>query len=81
MIKNQTSRTAAIVTAAQLLLLCTLGLCPSANSGAKPGPRRDPLPGRTLPRHRPYGGGELEQVIVTGYLIPRIGKVPNQLRP
>src|SRR5258707_11082556 len=79
MIKNRSSRTAAIVTAAQLLLLCTLGLTARAQTAApSPAPGENPPPGaNAAPGTAPTGGGELEQVIVTGYLIPRIGEGPQ----
>src|ERR1700741_5244261 len=79
MIKNQSSRTAAIVTAAQLLLLCTLGLTARAQTPApNPAPAENTPPGaNAAPGTAPSGGGELEQVTVTGYLIPRIGEGPE----
>jgi iron complex outermembrane receptor protein len=67
MIKNRSSRTAAILTAAQLLALFTLGVTARAQDAAP-----SPAPGGA-----PTGGGELEQVTVTGYLIPRIGEGPQ----
>jgi iron complex outermembrane receptor protein len=73
MIKNRSSRTAAIVTAAQLLLLCTLGSTARAQTAApNPAPANPPPGANAAP-----GGGELEQVTVTGYLIPRIGEGPQ----
>src|ERR1700730_5728492 len=69
MIKNQSSRTAAILTAAQLLALLTLGVTARAQNAA---PSPSPASGGA-----PSGGGELEQVTVTGYLIPRIGEGPE----
>jgi iron complex outermembrane receptor protein len=79
MIKNRSSRTAAIVTAAQLLLLCTLGLTARAQTAApNPAPAENTPPGaNAAPGTAPSGGGELEQVTVTGYLIPRIGEGPQ----
>jgi iron complex outermembrane recepter protein len=69
MIKNQSSRTAAILTAAQLLALLTLGVTARAQNAA---PSPSPASGGA-----PSGGGELEQVTVTGYLIPRVGEGPQ----
>jgi iron complex outermembrane receptor protein len=80
MIKNRSSRTAAIATAAQLLLLCTLGIVARAQT-ASPNPNTPP--GQTATPETPPGGapaatgGELEQVTVTGYLIPRVGEGPQ----
>src|SRR6266436_2481778 len=80
MIKNRSSRTAAIATAAQLLLLCTLGIVARAQTAA---PNPNTPPGQTAtPETAPGGaptatGGELEQVTVTGYLIPRVGEGPQ----
>ncbi len=69
MIKNRSYRTAAIATAAQLLLLFTLGVTALAQDAA---PSPNPAPGGA-----PSGGGELEQITVTGYLIPRVGEGPQ----
>jgi outer membrane receptor protein involved in Fe transport len=80
MIKNRSSRTAAIATAAQLLLLCTLGFVARAQTAS---PTPGTAPGQTAtPETAPGGapnasGGELEQVTVTGYLIPRVGEGPQ----
>jgi iron complex outermembrane receptor protein len=69
MIKNRSSRTAALATAAQLLLLCTLGIVARAQTAS---PTPAPAAGQA-----PTSGGELEQVTVTGYLIPRVGEGPQ----
>jgi iron complex outermembrane recepter protein len=79
MIKNRSSRTAAILTAAQLLVLLTLG--PTARAQTAP-QTPTTAPGQTAtPETAPGGapnasGGQLEQVTVTGYLIPRVGEGP-----
>ena len=79
MIKNRSYRTAAIATAAQLLLLCTLGVTARAQTAS---PTENTAPGQpTTPETAPGGapaapGGELQQVTVTGYLIPRVGEGP-----
>ena len=70
MIKNRSSRTAPILTAAQLLLLFALGITARAQT-APPNPAPAAAPGQSPT------GGELEQVTVTGYLIPRIGEGPQ----
>src|SRR6201997_2753747 len=77
MIKRRSSRTAAIVTAAQLLLLCTLGIIARAQTAAP-----NPSPSTVVSETAAQGtaqttGGQLEQVTVTGYLIPRIGEGPE----
>jgi iron complex outermembrane receptor protein len=77
MIKNRSSRTAAIATAAQLLLLCTLGLTARAQTAAPNPAPETAAPGTAPAGNAPTGGGELEQVTVTGYLIPRIGEGPQ----
>ncbi len=71
MIKKRSSPTAAFLTAAQLLVLFTLGVTARAQNAPPP-----PAP---TPAGAPStgGGGELEQVTVTGYLIPRIGEGPQ----
>jgi iron complex outermembrane receptor protein len=75
MIKNRSYRAAAIATAAQLLVLCTLGITARAQTAA---PNPTPATNETAaPGTPPTGGGELEQVTVTGYLIPRIGEGPE----
>src|SRR5580704_7452755 len=75
MIKNRCSRKAAIAIAAQLLVLCTLGITARAQTAA---PNPAPATNETaVPGTAPTGGGELEQVTVTGYLIPRIGEGPE----
>src|SRR5260221_1718923 len=69
MIKKRSSPTAAFLTAAQLLVLFTLGVTARAqNAPPPPAPAGAPSTG---------GGGELEQVTVTGYLIPRVGEGPQ----
>jgi iron complex outermembrane receptor protein len=81
MIKNRSYRTAAIATAAQLLLLCTLGVTARAQTAS---PTENTAPGQTTTpeaapggaRNAPAPGGELQQVTVTGYLIPRVGEGP-----
>jgi iron complex outermembrane receptor protein len=70
MIKNRSSRTAAILTAAQLLVLLTLGPTARAQT-APPNPAPAAAPGQAPT------GGELQQVTVTGYLIPRVGEGPQ----
>jgi iron complex outermembrane recepter protein len=70
MIKNRSSRTAPILTAAQLLLLFALGITARAQT-APPNPAPAAAPGQAP------AGGELEQVTVTGYLIPRVGEGPQ----
>src|ERR1700758_5755193 len=58
------SRVAAIVTAAQWLVLFTLGITAQAqNASPTPAPATS--------------AGELEQLTVTGYLIPRVGEGPE----
>src|SRR6201997_5479300 len=77
MIKRRSSRTAAIVTAAQLLLLCTLGITARAQTAAP-----NPTPSTVVSETAAQGteqtsSGQLEQVTVTGYLIPRVGEGPQ----
>jgi iron complex outermembrane recepter protein len=75
MIKRRSSRTAAIVTAAQLLALCTLGITARAQQTAAPNP--NPATSETAAQGTTQtGSGELQQVTVTGYLIPRVGDGP-----
>src|SRR5580700_9955529 len=71
MIKKRCSPGAALLTAAQLLALVTLGVTARAQD--------TPPPPAPTPAGAPStgGGGELEQVTVTGYLIPRIGEGPQ----
>jgi iron complex outermembrane receptor protein len=81
MIKHRSYHTAAIATAAQLLLLCTLGVTGRAQTAS---PTENTAPGQTTTPETPPGGapnapaagGELQQVTVTGYLIPRVGEGP-----
>src|SRR3984885_12962716 len=75
MTKNRFSGTTAILTAAQLLALFTLaGPAQAQNAPAPTGPSETntPATGQT-----PTTGGELEQVTVTGYIIPRVGEGPQ----
>src|SRR6201997_4901846 len=77
MIKRRSSRTAAIVTAAQLLLLCTLGITARAQTAAP-----NPTPSTVVSETAAQGteqtsSGQLELVTVTGYLIPRVGEGPQ----
>ena len=79
MIKNRSSRTAPILTAAQLLLLCALGITARAQTDPPPAA---PPPAPSTSEVAPQGteqtsGGELQQVTVTGYLIPRVGEGPQ----
>src|ERR1700758_478061 len=76
MIKNRNSRTAAIVTAAQLLLLCTLGINARAQTAA-PNPTPTVISETAAQGTEQTSGGQLEQVTVTGYLIPRVGEGPQ----
>src|SRR6201987_1179670 len=74
MIKPRCSPAAAIVTAAQLLLLCTLGISVRAQTAA---PKPAPAVSQTAAQGTTQtGSGELQQVTVTGYLIPRVGDGP-----
>src|ERR1700757_4551454 len=75
MIKNRSSRTAAIVTAAQLLLLCTLGINARAQTAA-PNPTPTVISETAAQGTEQTSSGQLEQVTVTGYLIPRVGDGP-----
>src|SRR5260370_1535016 len=71
MIKKRCSPRAALLTAAQLLVLFTLGVTARAQTAPPPTtPATAGAPGAG-------GGGELEQVTVTGYLIPRVGEGPQ----
>ena len=75
MIKYRSSPVA-IATAAQLMLLCTLGITLRAQTAPQnPTPATDETaaPGGTAPT----SGGELQTVTVTGYLIPRVGEGPQ----
>jgi iron complex outermembrane recepter protein len=75
MIKNRSSRTAPILTAAQLLLLCALGITSRAQTAPRP---PAPSTSETAPQGTEQtSGGELQQVTVTGYLIPRVGEGPQ----
>src|ERR1700739_4041854 len=75
MIKRRRSRTAAIATAAQLLALSTLGITSRAQQTATPNPT--PATSETAAQGTTQtGSGELQQVTVTGYLIPRVGDGP-----
>ena len=76
MIKNRNSRTAAIVTAAQLLLLCTLGINARAQTAA-PNPTPTVISETAAQGTEQTSSGQLEQVTVTGYLIPRVGEGPQ----
>ena len=76
MIKNRSSRTAAIVIAAQLLLLCTLGINARAQTEA-PNPTPTVISETAAQGTEQTSGGQLEQVTVTGYLIPRVGEGPQ----
>ena len=76
MIKNRSSRTAAIATAAQLLVLCTLGITARAQTAA-PTPAPAPVSQTAAQGTEQTSGGQLEQVTVTGYLIPRVGEGPQ----
>src|ERR1700746_775799 len=76
MIKNRSSRTAAIVTTAQLLLLCTLGITTRAQTAA-PNPTPTVISDTAAQGTEQTSSGQLEQVTVTGYLIPRVGEGPQ----
>ncbi|MBV8481394.1 MAG: TonB-dependent receptor plug domain-containing protein, partial [Verrucomicrobia bacterium] len=77
MIKNRSSRTTAIVTAAQLLLLCTLGIVARAQTAPPPPTPTAPTSQVAAQGTEQTSGGELQQVTVTGYLIPRVGEGPQ----
>ncbi|MBV9875057.1 MAG: TonB-dependent receptor [Verrucomicrobia bacterium] len=81
MIKNQHVRTAALVAAAQLLVFALPSSQAQAQTVDPP-----PAPPAAAPQTTganpnagaaPSGGGELQQVVVTGYLIPRVGEGPQ----
>ena len=73
MIINRSSRTAAV--AAQLLLLCTLGVTARAQTAEQtPAPAISQTAAQGTEQ---TSGGELQQVTVTGYLIPRVGEGPQ----
>src|ERR1700751_204431 len=75
MIKPRCSPAAAIVTAAQLLLLCTLGISVRAQTAA---PKPAPAVSQTAAQGTEQASrGQLEQVTFTGYLIPRVGEGPQ----
>src|SRR5215469_342064 len=76
MIKKRNSRTVAIATAAQLLLLCTLGITARGQTAA-PNPAPAPISPTAAQGTEQTSGGQLEQVTVTGYLIPRVGEGPQ----
>jgi iron complex outermembrane receptor protein len=74
MIKNLSFPAAAILSAAQLLVLFALGVTAQAqNASPTPPPSENNAPGGAPNA----GGGELQQVTVTGYLIPRVGEGPQ----
>ena len=76
MIKRESSRTAAIATAAQLLVLFTIGITARAQTPPAPNPAPVSQVGAGQGTEQ-TGGGTLEQVTVTGYLIPRVGEGPQ----
>jgi iron complex outermembrane recepter protein len=67
MIKNRYLRTVVVATALQSVALIGLALSAQAQT-----PSPAPAAGEN-----PSGGGELQSVTVTGYLIPRVGEGPN----
>jgi iron complex outermembrane recepter protein len=67
MIRNRYLRTVAAATALQFALLFGVRITAEAQTAAPP-----PAASET-----PSGGGELQTVTVTGYLIPRVGEGPN----
>ena len=76
MTNYRSSSPVVIATAAQLMLLCTLGITARAQTAPQnPAPATDQTaaPGGTVPT----SGGELQTVTVTGYLIPRVGEGPQ----
>ena len=77
MIKNRSFRTAPILTAAQLLLLCTLGISVRAQTAPPPPAPTQPISQTAAQGTEQTSGGELQQVTVTGYLIPRVGEGPQ----
>ena len=77
MIKRRSSRTAAIVTAAQLLALFTLGITARAQTAAPNPTPAQPVSETAAQGTTQTGSGELQQVTVTGYLIPRVGEGPQ----
>jgi len=75
MTKNLSSPAVAIATAAQLLLLCTLGISARAQTASQnPAPAISQTAAQGTEQ---TSGGELQQVTVTGYLIPRVGEGPQ----
>ncbi|HEX4201140.1 MAG TPA: TonB-dependent receptor plug domain-containing protein, partial [Chthoniobacterales bacterium] len=80
MIKNQHVRTAALVAAAQLLVFALLS-SQARSQTADPAPAPAAAAPQTGPNPNagaaPSAGGELQQVTVTGYLIPRVGEGPQ----
>src|ERR1700741_5008864 len=76
MIKNRSSRKAAIATATRLLLLCTLGINARAQTASQT-PAPAPVSETAAQGTEQTAGGELQQVTVTGYLIPRVGEGPQ----
>jgi iron complex outermembrane receptor protein len=75
MIKNRSSRTVAIAAAVHLLLLCMLDITVRAQTAPQ---NPAPAPNETAPQGTEQtSGGQLEQVTVTGYLIPRVGEGPQ----
>ena len=72
MTRNRYLRTVAVATALQTVLLFGLGTTAKAQT-----PAGSPAPGETPSGG---GGGELQQVTVTGYLIPHIGEGPQPVQ-
>ncbi len=67
MIKNRYLRTVAVATVVQFAALFGSGITARAQTAAP-----SPAPGET-----PSGGSELQQVTVTGYLLPHVGDGPQ----
>ena len=80
MTNYRSSSPVVIATAAQLMLLCTLGIIARAQTAPQnPAPATDQTeaPGTAPTGTAPTSGGELQTVTVTGYLIPRVGEGPQ----